>query len=618
MNKQKCFRILAVFIALLILLSGCQSAASQQADQDLGASAPVLTYPQGDAPMSVYPIDLKFTECSLLSVLVSSEGFSSELPSLTPSTGALTKDPDNGSINGSNAPDATAGPTENGSDSQAEASEATDSTSPASIIGKSAEMEADTEASDNISFSTNVGDITSAVVFRYLQRNTGSEKTNTYRIQVRWDFRGEIMLFTGTMTGTKIVLDNAEETDANAAAVTEALQQQLNWIPCAQAGTYAIDQELVQCTVSGLTVLYANEDMSVLQTQTYSEDGILLYAACLPQNSVLPFTGTSVFWSHELNPVLSNKLADHTVLQSASLVQLLSQGNVSTIVLVSVIGLLLVLVILLYLLPYKVYAGVKKAMTQKGMDIAKQVLAIKSVGTLHNIGRRSGQQDSFDVVNCPAGTLAVVADGMGGLADGDKVSQKIVATLRSDAARICPGQTDKILCQMVAHANQVVNQMLGPAKQYKCGSTLLSVLVERDTMQWISVGDSRIYLYRGGNLIQVNREHIHCVDLLTRAINGKLNFSEALRDPQGDRLSSFIGMGELKYVDIGLRRMKLCAGDRILLMSDGVFNTLCNDEIAEVIRSTPDASSAAALLEQRVLNKQVPHQDNFTCVILEV
>ena len=67
-----------------------------------------------------------------------------------------------------------------------------------------------------------------------------------------------------------------------------------------------------------------------------------------------------------------------------------------------------------------------------------------------------------------------------------------------------------------------------------------------------------------------------------------------------------------------MERIKLQQGDRILLMSDGVFNTLSNAEIAGVIRGSADAADAARNMEQRVLHKGAPNQDNFTCVILEI
>lgn len=241
-----------------------------------------------------------------------------------------------------------------------------------------------------------------------------------------------------------------------------------------------------------------------------------------------------------------------------------------------------------------------------------------TVGKLHNIGMRNSQQDSLGVTGYSGGLFAVVADGMGGLSDGDKVSQKVVLTMLQDAVKLSGGKTAGMLWHMTAHVNREVNHMLGAANQYKSGSTLIAVLVENGSFQWISVGDSRIYLYRQGQLLQMNREHVYEVDLRHKAVNGLLSFAEAAADPQKKHIASFIGMGELKYVDSCMRPMPTCAGDRLLLMSDGVFNTLSEEEIRAVLLRGENAENTAAILEEQVLARRNPKQDNFTAVILDL
>lgn len=240
------------------------------------------------------------------------------------------------------------------------------------------------------------------------------------------------------------------------------------------------------------------------------------------------------------------------------------------------------------------------------------------VGTLHNIGKRSGQQDSLGTIETAGGTFAVVADGMGGLADGDRVSQCIVMTMLQDAAALSAGRNETRLYEMAAHANREVNRLLGAEGLYKSGSTLIAVLVEEGCFHWVSVGDSRIYLYRGGNLLQINPEHTYETELMQQAVNGDMSFREAKKHPKRSGLTSFLGMGDLKYVDGSRRGVTSCAGDRLLLMSDGVFNTLKEEEICRVMRENADVAHAAAALEEQVLIKNNPKQDNFTAVIMEV
>lgn len=238
------------------------------------------------------------------------------------------------------------------------------------------------------------------------------------------------------------------------------------------------------------------------------------------------------------------------------------------------------------------------------------------VGKVHHIGKRNQQQDCFGMTGTPSGVFAVVADGMGGLADGDKVSQKVVATMLQEAVQPS-GNSDRRLYHMVARANEEVNRMLGAAGQYKSGSTLVAVLAEQGRFEWVSVGDSRIYLYRGGRLMQLNREHNYEAELLQMAVNGDVSFAEVQRHPQRKGLTSFIGMGKLKYIDGSPRAIEIQAGDMLLLMSDGVFNTLPEQEMCEMIQNYGQAEQIAEAFEKQILDYGRLGQDNFTVVMLQ-
>lgn len=254
-----------------------------------------------------------------------------------------------------------------------------------------------------------------------------------------------------------------------------------------------------------------------------------------------------------------------------------------------------------------------------GLAAAVPVPGGISVGKVHNIGARRAQQDSFGMTPVgSAGMLAVVADGMGGLSGGDQVSQKIVISMLTQASQLSANSFDGVLNRMLVKINDEVNQMLGPNGLYKSGSTLISVLIQGKQMHWISVGDSRIYLYRAGNLIQLNHEHTYEQELMKRAMDGEISFEAVQADPQKSRLTSFIGMGKLKHVDASLQSITLTQGDRILLMSDGVFNTLPEQTISAILTQNTDVQQAARQMEAQILAAQAPGQDNFTAVILGV
>ncbi len=259
----------------------------------------------------------------------------------------------------------------------------------------------------------------------------------------------------------------------------------------------------------------------------------------------------------------------------------------------------------------------KDMITEKIQEEAAY-MSVKTIqtGKLHNIGKREQQQDSLGMTDTKDGIFAVVADGMGGLAGGDKVSQKIVMTMLQDAAVPSTSRSTGRLFEMVAHANDEINRMLGMPDQYSSGSTVVAVYAGRDAFEWVSVGDSRIYLYRGGRLIQLNREHTYEEELLWQAVNGEITFAEVQENPRRKGLTSFIGMGRLKYIDGSRRPLSVRPGDRLLLMSDGVFNTLPEQEICDILKAYGDPQRTAAVMEERVLQYQRSKQDNFTAVIL--
>jgi len=266
----------------------------------------------------------------------------------------------------------------------------------------------------------------------------------------------------------------------------------------------------------------------------------------------------------------------------------------------------------------------KKEKVNAAMNQAPQEQTLRSnakigeiqVGQLHNIGARPYQEDSSGVSMLDDGILAVVADGMGGLSGGDKVSQKIVYSMLTYGDQLRPGYIDGALERMVHATNDAVNKMLGPEGLYKSGSTLLAVLARGNRFHWIAVGDSHIYYHHNGHLVQLNEEHNRGQELLHKAARGEITYEEARNDPKKNGLTSFIGMGRLKYIDKSLDSIPVAPGDRILLMTDGVFNALPDQTIEAVLNQYPNVQQAAAELERLVIQRANPRQDNFTAVII--
>ncbi len=254
----------------------------------------------------------------------------------------------------------------------------------------------------------------------------------------------------------------------------------------------------------------------------------------------------------------------------------------------------------------------KGGASKKGKDKVQVV-------TLQGVGARENQQDSLAASDperySEQGVLLCVADGMGGLRNGGMISRTAVTTVMSKFAALDKTDPERMLAALVQSATSAVNMVLSP--DYGSGGTTLVIGYAKDgVFYYAAVGDSRICLCRDGKLIHLNRPHVFEDELLLRYINGEISYDSARNYEKRGALTSYLGMGKLKYADIPAYHIPIRAGDRIVLMSDGVFNTLSDEEIAGIVEGP--CKSAPAMLNREIEKKHTRFQDNYSVVILAV
>ena len=242
-----------------------------------------------------------------------------------------------------------------------------------------------------------------------------------------------------------------------------------------------------------------------------------------------------------------------------------------------------------------------------------------SAGYAQWIGNREDQEDACAVTEwhnadivAHRGILAAVADGIGGLDDGQIASQTMMQSLWDGFEKLDPGMSpqDKLLVLMANGQREVVNIN---RRGKRCGTTLVAALVKDGYLSIISVGDSRIALYRSGVLLQLNREHVNA------RIRDEQSALYGAARVEGNRrvaLTSYIGKEDLQELDRTLNPIQLVSGDRVLLMSDGVFGTLSDDQLVALLDQEPQQAADAIIEEVKARQKQ--YQDNATVVIVAV
>ncbi|WP_040825068.1 PP2C family protein-serine/threonine phosphatase [Thermanaerovibrio velox] len=221
------------------------------------------------------------------------------------------------------------------------------------------------------------------------------------------------------------------------------------------------------------------------------------------------------------------------------------------------------------------------------------------------MGARRYQEDAFGYGEGP-NLYGAVADGMGGMLMGAEAS-RIAVEAAMGALR--GGGTP---LQAVMRAQEDVQSWArGLGILGLTGTTLSVAAVDLSCglLDWASVGDSRIYLFRrGGSMELLSRDHT--VAEAVRASGG----DPASLGAEGDLITSFIGIEELAEISIPEEPVRLEKGDVVLLVSDGVHRVLSPAEMAALM----DREDPASALMWAVSSKGIKRQDNATAVVLAI
>jgi protein phosphatase len=211
--------------------------------------------------------------------------------------------------------------------------------------------------------------------------------------------------------------------------------------------------------------------------------------------------------------------------------------------------------------------------------------------------------------------MAVLADGMGGHAGGALASRMACESFIKAFSGQNGPKRERLKSALDA-ANQAIAATVeaNPALT-GMGSTLVGVTFGPDGVEWVSVGDSPLMLFRRGEIALLNEDHSLAPELDRLAAQGRISEDEARRDPRRHMLRSAVTGDELDLVDLSRRPLAVEPGDYIILASDGL-QTLEAGEIERVVAAyaSDGASAVANALIRAVEAMKDPHQDNATVV----
>jgi protein phosphatase len=208
---------------------------------------------------------------------------------------------------------------------------------------------------------------------------------------------------------------------------------------------------------------------------------------------------------------------------------------------------------------------------------------------------RSGESDG------PA--VLMVADGMGGHIAGEVASRLAINAAAS--SELDPGDR-------VAAANRAIREQVARRPDLQgMGTTLTLVqLTPEGKARFAHVGDSRAYLFRGGELRQLTEDHTVAAEYVAL---GQLSAEEAVDHPQSHMLTRCLGL--TRFVNVDEFDLDLEPGDRLLLCSDGLNSMVAPDRIGDSLTGGTADETAWKLVE--VANKAGGH-DNTSVIVIDV
>lgn len=213
--------------------------------------------------------------------------------------------------------------------------------------------------------------------------------------------------------------------------------------------------------------------------------------------------------------------------------------------------------------------------------------------------------------------VAVLADGMGGHTGGALASRMVCDSFISAYAGLNGARPQRLLQALQSANEAIASKVMANPILDGMGSTLVAAVFADTGVEWVSVGDSPLLLYRGGEIALLNEDHSLAPELDRLAAMGRITAEEAKADPRRHMLRSAVTGEDLDLVDVSRKPLQLEPGDYVILASDGL-HTLEMTEIERIVTAYADdgANAVADALIRQVEAMRVPHQDNTTVMVV--
>lgn len=239
--------------------------------------------------------------------------------------------------------------------------------------------------------------------------------------------------------------------------------------------------------------------------------------------------------------------------------------------------------------------------------------------TITDIGKvRSENQDSVRFLQntLPSYGILALCDGMGGASAGSVASEVALSAFTDKVSQLLNEKKKRSSLSDIAREavefsnNQVYEQSVSQEKYAGMGTTLVAAIVKGAQCCIVNVGDSRAYLIADGIITQISSDHSLVEDMVKR---GSITREQAKNHPKRNVITRALGVEGTIECDIFTPSLK--KNNLLLLCSDGLSNTIADEEILEIINRNKNLPDIAKELLDLALTRGAP--DNVTVGLLQ-
>jgi serine/threonine protein phosphatase PrpC len=238
--------------------------------------------------------------------------------------------------------------------------------------------------------------------------------------------------------------------------------------------------------------------------------------------------------------------------------------------------------------------------------------------TIYQASRQGGRKNNQDRVAYSYSRdalLMVVADGMGGHMYGEIAAQIAVQTLTDLFQKMAnPWLSDPLafLADATALAHGAINDYAAEQDLLEIPhTTLVASVVQDGTAYWAHVGDSRLYLFSDGALIQRTEDHTAVAQLVR---DGIITEEEAGSHPERNKVSNCLGGYVTPQVECNAP-IPLADGDTMLLCTDGIWGMINGQELSALLHAYTLEDAVRHLMDHAEF-RGGEHGDNLSLVAM--